>query len=274
MDRKDASAEHAGEVERGERFEFGANWERFLQTLDEQRIRSAEGSLQDMLGLESLQGMRFLDAGSGSGLFSLAARRLGADVHSFDYDPCSVACTRELRRRYLPEDPRWSINQATVLDGDYLASLGNFDVVYSCGVLHHTGSMWQAMGNIATTPKMGGLLYIAIYNDQGWRSHYWSMMKRAFNRGSLQRYIVTVFHLPLYLGRVALRAARGRLREGRGMSLWHDYIDWLGGYPFETASAQQVTDFYLSRGYDLYKLRSVGRRSGCNEFVFRRSGVD
>ena len=92
------------EVEQRERFKFGENWKQFLELLDNQRIRDAEQSLKEMLDLESLDGRTFLDIGSGSGLFSLTARRLGAKVYSFDYDPDSVACTRELKRRYFPED--------------------------------------------------------------------------------------------------------------------------------------------------------------------------
>ena len=128
---------HAGEVARGQRFEFGKNWSRFLALLDDQRILDAEGSLKRMLELETLEGKSFLDAGSGSGLFSLAARRLGARVHSFDYDPHSVACTAELKRRYFPNDSSWKVEERSVLDQGYLGSLGTFDVVYSSGVLHH-----------------------------------------------------------------------------------------------------------------------------------------
>jgi 2-polyprenyl-3-methyl-5-hydroxy-6-metoxy-1,4-benzoquinol methylase len=69
------------------RFEFGANWARFLKMLNDERIAEAKKSLQAMLELENLEGLNFLDIGSGSGLFSLAARMLGAQVRSFDYDP-------------------------------------------------------------------------------------------------------------------------------------------------------------------------------------------
>src|SRR5919112_3443292 len=125
---------HAIEVGRGERFEFGENWSRFLAVLDDARIRKAEKSLQQMLGVESLEGKSFLDIGSGSGLFSLAARRLGARVHSFDYDPQSVACTRELRRRFFADDEDWKVEEGSALDEAYVRSLGQFDTVYSWGV--------------------------------------------------------------------------------------------------------------------------------------------
>src|SRR4051794_15023881 len=130
----EATAGWEVDIQRGERFQFGDNWSSFLSLLNEERIRCAEESLKDMLGIVSFDGKSFLDAGSGSGLFSLAARRLGAAVRSFDYDPQSVACTAELKRRYFPDDERWTIEPGSVLDRDFLAGLGTFDIVYSWGV--------------------------------------------------------------------------------------------------------------------------------------------
>src|SRR5690349_14790038 len=153
------------DIAQGKRFEFGKNWSRFLAVLDEERIAEAQRSLAQMLEVTNLEGKSFLDVGSGSGLFSLAARRLGARVHSFDYDPQSVACGQELKRRYFADDPLWRVEQGSVLDRDYLNPLGSFDVVYSWGVLHHTGAMWEALGNVAPLVAEGGRLFIAIYND-------------------------------------------------------------------------------------------------------------
>jgi len=133
------SQDHAAEIEAGQRFAFGENWRRFLESLSEERILEAERSLREMLELPSLAGLSFLDVGCGSGLFSLAARRLGARVHSFDYDPASAACAAELRRRYFPGDDTWTVEEGSVLDPPFLASLGTFDVVYSWGVLHQAG---------------------------------------------------------------------------------------------------------------------------------------
>src|SRR5919107_5417968 len=92
------------------RFAFGRNWQRFLAVVDEKRIAEAERSLRTMLALDSLEGRTFLDIGCGSGLFSLAALRLGATrVHSFDFDADSVACARSLRQRYAPADRTWTV---------------------------------------------------------------------------------------------------------------------------------------------------------------------
>src|SRR4029453_7644575 len=126
---------HSEEVSRGERFEFGKNWDRFLSTLNDQRITDAEDDLCKMLEVAHLRGKRFLDIGSGSGLSSLAARRLGASVYSFDYDSHSVACTAELKRRYFPQDDSWKVEEGSALDTGYIRSLGGFYIVYSRGVL-------------------------------------------------------------------------------------------------------------------------------------------
>jgi 2-polyprenyl-3-methyl-5-hydroxy-6-metoxy-1,4-benzoquinol methylase len=173
---------HTSEVTQGRRFEFGKNWSRFLDTLDDAHIARAEASLKEMLELDTLTGKSFLDIGCGSGLFSLAARRLGASVHSFDYDPHSVACTAELRRRYFDGDGRWTVEEASALDVAYIRSLGTYDVVYSWGVLHHTGQMWKALENARLPVAANGKLFIAIYNDMGSQSARWRWIKRTYNQ--------------------------------------------------------------------------------------------
>jgi 2-polyprenyl-3-methyl-5-hydroxy-6-metoxy-1,4-benzoquinol methylase len=263
--------QHQQEVERSERFEFGENWTRFLRLLNEERIRDAEQALRDMLQVSDLQGKRFLDIGSGSGLMSLAARRLGATVTSFDYDPKSVACTTELRQRYAANDPDWVVTRGSVLDETFMSGLGTHDVVYSWGVLHHTGDMWNAIRNAAARVAPAGRFFIAIYNDQGLASRYWLGVKKLYNRNAIGRVAMTALHIPnVYLARLAVRAATGRNRGNRGMSLWYDMLDWLGGYPFEVAKPEGILDFVRPLGFTLSKLATCRGRYGCNEFVFDR----
>jgi 2-polyprenyl-3-methyl-5-hydroxy-6-metoxy-1,4-benzoquinol methylase len=264
------SLQHAEEISTGRRFAFGKNWSTFLTTLDDAKIRQAQQSLCAMLEVNDLLGKRFLDAGSGSGLFSLAARRLGAMVVSLDYDPESVACTNELRRRYFTADSQWRVMQGSILDEDCLAPLGVFDVVYSWGVLHHTGAMYRAIANITSCVATNGRLFIAIYNDQGWISGYWAAVKRLYNKSTMSRYVVITLHAPyLFVLRWLVRAASGRLLE-RGMDLWHDMIDWVGGYPFEVAKPEAIVRAVRDGGFVLEDLKTCGGRMGCNEFVFRR----
>jgi 2-polyprenyl-3-methyl-5-hydroxy-6-metoxy-1,4-benzoquinol methylase len=271
---------HAIEIAQGERFEFGKNWSRFLALLDDTRIERAEASLKEMLEVEDLEGKSFLDIGSGSGLFSLAARRLGARVHSFDYDPHSVACTTELRRRYFAGDDRWKVEEASALDADYVKSLGEFDVVYSWGVLHHTGQMWKALDNAQLAVKAGGRLFIAIYNDMGSKSRRWLWIKKTYC--DLPRFLKAPFAAAVISPEEA-RAMLGslvRLKPGeyvrswtqydknRGMSRWRDIVDWVGGYPYEVAKPEEIFDFYRARGFRLTKMKCGGVGLGCNEFVF------
>lgn len=261
------------------RFQFGENWKRFLSVLDDERIAEAEQSLKLMLETETLSGRSFLDIGSGSGLFSLAARRLGARVHSFDYDPQSVACAQELKQRFFTGDAGWTIERGSVLDEDYIKRLGQFDIVYSWGVLHHTGAMWRALSNAAVPVAEGGRLFIAIYNDQQRKSQLWRSVKRLYCSGAIGKTIVPVVFIPYFLiGGFAKDIARGRsplarfkeYKKSRGMSLFHDWIDWLGGYPFEVARPEEIFDFYRARGFVLDKLITCGGGLGNNQFVFTR----
>lgn len=272
---------HAAEVASGQRFEFGANWSRFLTVLDDERIEQAKISLKSMLGVKDLQGLSFLDVGSGSGLFSLAARSLGARVVSFDFDPKSVACTRELRRRYFPDDAEWVVHEGSVLDSDFLAALGRHDIVYSWGVLHHTGQMNQALDNVAPMVEAGGKLFIAIYNDQGGTSRRWTLVKRLYCSGLAGRVAVrTVFYPYFAAGRLLADVLKRRnpftsysaYKSTRGMSVLHDWEDWLGGYPFEVAKPEEIFERFAQNRFILKKLRTCGGGLGCNEFVFLLPG--
>ncbi|HKO62548.1 MAG TPA: class I SAM-dependent methyltransferase [Pyrinomonadaceae bacterium] len=273
---------HAVDVSAGKRFKFGNNWSRFLVLVDDNRITQAEQSLRSMLEVEDLNGKRLIDIGSGSGLFSLAARRLGARVHSFDYDPQSVACTEKLKNKFFANDESWTVEEASILDSQYLEGLGKFDVVYSWGVLHHTGQLWQAIENAQQLVVDGGMLFIALYNDTGSQSSRWLRIKRTYNRlPSLLRtpYAVLV-SAPAELKAIvkAIIQLRGTeyinswraYQSRRGMSRWRDIIDWVGGYPYEVATPDEVFEFCKRRGFVLTKL-NVGRVGlGCNQFVFKK----
>lgn len=275
-------SEHAIEVERGERFEFGKNWSRFLEVLDDHRILEAEESLKGMLEVEDLAGKSFLDIGSGSGLFSLAARRLGARVHSFDFDPNSVACTTELRRRYFPGSDSWHVEEGSVLDEKYVESLGQFDIVYSWGVLHHTGNLWLALEHAYRPVAPGGKLFIALYNDTGSQSARWEWIKRTYNNlpGPLKTPFAVAVTIPAEI-KAFLRAvvtlkpgefvrSWTRYDSRRGMSRWHDIIDWVGGYPYEVTTPDEIFDFYRERGFVLTRLNCGRVGLGCNQFVFEK----
>jgi len=266
------SNSHSSEIETGKRFKFGKNWANFHNVLNEDRIQEAEKSLTQMLECEDLQGKQFLDAGSGSGLFSLAARRLGATVFSFDFDPDSVRCTQALRSRYFEGDSQWKIEQGSVLDQEFMNSLGRFDIVYSWGVLHHTGEMWKALDIAGTAVKNPGKLFIMIYLDRGWKSIAWRWIKRTYCSGLGGEIAVLGIVIPYFAIRgfledlVHLRNPTRRYREhykNRGMSRFHDWIDWIGGYPYEFASPTEIEKFYAERGFVLRKRKNT-------EYVFEK----
>jgi 2-polyprenyl-6-hydroxyphenyl methylase/3-demethylubiquinone-9 3-methyltransferase len=272
-------------INEGRRFAFGQNWLRFGQLIDDERLALARKSLESALGTADLTGRTFLDIGCGSGLFSLAALRMGAQVRSFDYDPDSVRAAEKLRQEFAP-DGDWRIQRASILDMAFVQELDQADIVYSWGVLHHTGDLWAAMEATCGLVAPGGTLYLSIYNDQGVESRIWTSVKRRYNKsGGLTRRLLLAGSL-LYLGRhYPLSAARRfakRVRGAapetsprpRGMSRRHDLVDWVGGYPFEVAAPEEVFSFCRERGFELRHLKTCKGGIGCNEFVFTRDAAN
>jgi len=270
-------------------FEFGRNWAKFLSTLTDDRIRVAEDSLRNLLQRNALDGCTFLDAGSGSGLFSLGAYRLGAEVWSFDVDRDSVACTEELKRRYCHDKDRWHVLCGSLLDDAFLNTIEECDFVYCWGVAHHTGNMWSAIDNILPLVKPGGSIVLAVYNDQLYISRAWRGVKRIYQR--LPSFMRSLYIISIGFGAFAKRLAVTMVAcvlrlmtlrnpftpltnwvaetQSRGMHGWYDLVDWVGGWPFEVARPEEVFRHLRDRGFMLRELTTSGGH-GCNEFVFQR----
>lgn len=249
-------------------FSFGENWLNYLTVLNEKRFQAARQSLVDLLGLADLTNHTFLDIGCGSGLFSGAAVVLNAQtVTSVDVDLQSVTACRQLKAQ-LGEPPQWSVLHGSILEQSLLAELSKSDIVYSWGVLHHTGAMWQAIENAATLVNDDGLLAIAIYNRH-WSSGFWLWFKQRYNRSGKWGKRLLVWSL--FAPRVAVRTLKGKapLEGPRGMSIYYDAIDWAGGLPYEYASVEEIVRFCSAQGFVLQNTICT-KSTGCNQFVFRK----
>ena len=251
-------------------FSFGQNWKDFSRGLTEERLAEARASLAELLGPQSLEGRSFLDIGCGSGLFSIAASQLGArSVVGVDLDPLSVETSRANAARWLPEaDLDFRI--ASILDEKTAGSLGEFDVVYSWGVLHHTGDMRRALALSARRTRPGGKYVIAIYNRH-WSSPLWLVIKRIYNRlpGFGRRWLTWAFAPVIFLAKF-IATRKNPFRERRGMDFFHNLIDWLGGYPYEYASIREMTVLLGSLGMQVLRAIPAGVPTGCNEFICRK----
>ncbi|MDX8466847.1 class I SAM-dependent methyltransferase [Mesorhizobium sp. VK23B] len=232
--------------------------------------------LLSFLGKESLEGMDFLDIGSGSGLHSLAAFDAKAKrIHSFDFDPLSVRTTAKLRQ-LAGDPPNWIVERGDVLDVDYLQRLGTWSLVYSWGVLHHTGAMWQAIENAAHKVAPGGLFFIALYSSNVVKpsAEFWLDVKRRYNAASpgKRRWMEYWYIWRFGLGRNPLQLPQllkqiYDKKKGRGMSYMTDVRDWLGGWPMEFADDQAVVDFLKER-FD-FELVRMSTGEACTEFLFQ-----
>lgn len=271
-------------------FAFGSNWKHYLSSLQDANIDEAIRDLQRAIDEADLSSKTFLDAGSGSGLHSLAAYRLHARVTSFDQDHESIACAEYLRTRYAAASERWIIETGSLLNRAFCENLGQFDIVYCWGVAHHTGDMWKALDHVFGFVAPRGKVIVAIYNDQGFRSRIWRSIKQMHHRSPrpLKTLIVIAVGLQLFVQRLVMTSLASCLRllrcdqpwlpfqnwlnesRGRGMRWWTDLVDWVGGWPFEVAKPDEVFDFAKSRGFQLERLTTTPGH-GCNEFLFVRS---
>lgn len=259
---------------------FGKNWKQFLnENYSDERLLEAENSLKSLFEEEGLVGKTFMDIGCGSGLFSFAAWRLGASkILSIDVDRDSVECCRHLASQIDKKANReWNIVQGSILDQTLVSGLPKCDIVYSWGVLHHTGNMWQAIENAEKLVSPGGMFMIGIYNWQGGRrgTLAWQKLKKWYctaprwqSRTWEWSYVTWKLLYMVLVLRNPISHIRG-YQKNRGMSWFRDVSDWLGGYPYEAATPGEVLDFVRSRhGFQLIK-QKVNCGLGISEFLFR-----
>jgi SAM-dependent methyltransferase len=261
-------------------FSFGRNWQDFVERhLNPERERIAISSLVEFLKQEDLKDLDFLDIGCGSGLFSLAAYRLGARrIVSVDVDPFSVECTARLHAA-IGSPQNWRVVQGSILEKNCVEKLEPADIVYAWGSLHHTGAMWNAIRNACELVSANGKFYLAIYNKVDGRngSEFWLKVKRFYNHVSTPvKRILELAFIVRYVFLPELIRLRNPIyfwrnySKGRGMNAYTDTRDWLGGYPYEFASVDEILRFCRREmGVRLVKLRAVNNL-GVNEFLFQK----
>lgn len=252
-------------------FKFGQNWKDYaLHTMDEDKLNQARAALAELIDLDDLRGLTFLDIGCGSGLHSASAALLGAEaVYATDIDPDCIAVTSDTVRRFLPDTSRVQVRQASILDP--AAGLPQADIVYSWGVLHHTGSMYRAIEAAAKLVRPGGLFVIAIYNRHA-TSRVWRFIKWLYNRVPrfVRRLMYYLFYGVIYTAKL-VATRQNPLKKARGMDFGYDVVDWIGGYPYEYATIDEITQFVTPLGFAVEKVVPAQVGTGCNEFVFRKS---
>lgn len=260
------------------RFSFGRNWKKYSKLITKERLAKAELHLKDRFQVQNFQG-KFLDIGCGSGVFTVSALNLGAEVKGFDFDMKSVETSRKVLTQFSGGNTRWEIGQGDILTSKHNEDISNSDFIYSWGVLHHTGNMNLAIENIATNAKLGSKWVIAIYNDLGNESKMWTKLKKLYVDYPPLRPFLLAYSYYRFWAKQQIRLAihlrnpfdgwKNYAIDSRGMSAWYDLIDWAGGYPFEVASVDWIKNKIEPFGWRLEKLwRNEG--IGNNEFLFIR----
>ena len=258
-------------------FSFGQNWLNFVETqVDHKIIQSHAADIQkkyDTVNL-SIKGKRVLDLGCGSGLSSFAFLTLGAaSVTSVDIDPKSIEAARLMKQRFSSDSAMnikgsWSIIESSVFDlSEGFDNL--FDIVYSWGVLHHTGNMWEAIKRTRGFCNAHGILHLALYIS-GFKYSQHLEMKHYFKFLDRDQKINALFN---YLSGGKQEISRDIFRfDDRGMNVFHDALDWLGGLPYEVCDPA-VLECYLNQNGFHRLYQDLPRADGGNFTCIYRSST-
>ena len=258
------------------RFDFGKNWLSYLNSINEDSVSRAKDNIKLWIGDEDISDKRIIDIGCGSGIHSYSFIKLGAkEVVSFDFDINSVKATSLLFEK-AGNPINWHIFQGSILDEEFINSLGKFDIIYSWGVLHHTGDMWNALINsIRYFSKSNSCFWLALY--QGVET-YENDLKIKFKYNSSNFFGKKIIVFKDILNIIKKRRSKGlnpftwNEKRGRGMDTYHDLIDWLGGYPYEVCTLSDLENFLKQNGG--WRLKKFNDEQACFVALFNKSEED
>lgn len=258
--------------EDGPRFAFGRNWRSFSDTaLKPESVAAARSQFAALLEGLPLEGKRFLDIGFGQGLPLIFAQERGALALGIDRDADNARALESTARALgLTAPPPHRI--VSILDPALPREYPQgFDVVHSWGVLHHTGDMRASLAAACSLVADGGHFLCAIYNRH-WSSPAWTAIKWSYVRlpDWARRVLVGALYPVIYAAKW-LVTGRNPREMRRGMDFFHNVVDWVGGYPYEYASVEELKAMVEPLGFTCRRVARPEVPIACNEFVFEKT---
>lgn len=256
-------------------FSFGQNWLEYNQNwLTEEKLNQAKEHFDKLCGGIDFTNKKFLDVGFGQGLTLFLASQKQAQCQGIDIDPKNITAFEVAKKKLGSVEKNLApiqVQVASILDAQFVTQNHEaFDIVYAWGSLHHTGQMYPALKNCLSLLKPGGYFVCAIYNRH-WSSGTWHWIKKNYNRSPhwLKKLAIGLLIPPIFLAKW-LVTFKNPLKMKRGMSFYYDVIDWVGGYPYEYASAEEMFAFFKKNSLKKIRWQKANVPTGCHEYVFQK----
>ena len=214
---------------------------------------------------EEIKGKRVLDAGCGTGIFSIIFARNGAaEVIGLDISPGSLTTARHLKDNFKLDNVHFQ--QADMLQLPFPNQ--SFDIVWAWGTVHHTLNPWQAMEELLRVLKPGGSILLAIYTKTK-ITFLHEIIRKTLIKTSRKTWqplakIMAFFRGPV----VAIFKKREKSRQGE--KLEELIFDWYFVPIRHHYYPREIKDFLEQKGLTIEKfLPASGRFDSTSNFIYK-----
>jgi ubiquinone/menaquinone biosynthesis C-methylase UbiE len=214
---------------------------------------------------EEVQGKSILDAGCGTGIFSIIFANKGADqVTGIDISEGSLHTAQSLKEKF-------GLKNAEFEKQDMLALPfpdRSFDIVWAWGTVHHTTDPFKAIDELIRVLKPSGSILLAIYKRTR-LTFIHEIIRKILVRTPRKTWKVLAKILAIFLSPVIFLLKK-REKSRKGEKLEELIIDWYFVPIRHYYKPGEIKNYLEERGFSVEKfLPASGRFDSTSNFIFK-----